>query len=55
MDEQMIERCYRQNPQYQRAIQRGVWLGEQINHVRAFLHHGHRKPPAAPTRPVQAH
>jgi hypothetical protein len=54
MDEQMIEKCYRQNAQYQRAIQRGVWLGEQINRIRAFLHHGHWKPPATPMRPQHA-
>ncbi len=56
MDEQMIEQRYWENAQYQRAIERGVWLGKQINRLRALVHHGHhKKPPAAPIRPVQAH
>jgi hypothetical protein len=54
MDEQMIEKCYRQNAQYQRAVRTGIGIGRRINRVRALLHHGHRKPPAAPIRPLQA-
>jgi len=55
MDEQMIEKCYRQNAQYQRAVRTGIWLGKRVNRARRLLHRRHQKPPAAPIRPVQAH
>ncbi|MDH3671648.1 MAG: hypothetical protein OES46_10850 [Gammaproteobacteria bacterium] len=54
MDEQMIEKRYWQNAQYQRAIHTGIWLGKRINRLQALLHHGHAKPPAGPIRPRHA-
>jgi hypothetical protein len=36
MDEQMIEKCYRQNAQYQRAVRTGIGFGKRINRVRAL-------------------
>ena len=53
MDEQMIDRHDRQQEQYQRTVDSGVWLGKQIVRILATLKRLRAQPRAgSSTRPV---